>query len=68
MDEFMFAIQNEKDEHIYTRGNNPTMSMLCQNMAALEGSEDCLMVGSGVTAITNVVMSQVCAGDHIICV
>lgn len=68
VDEFMFAIQNEKDEHIYTRGNNPTVNMLCQKMAALEGSEDCLMVGSGAATITNAVMSQVNAGDHIICV
>jgi cystathionine beta-lyase/cystathionine gamma-synthase len=68
VDEFMFAIQNEKDEHIYTRGNNPTVNMLCQKMAALEGAEDCLMVGSGAAAITNAVMSQVSAGDHIICV
>ncbi|WP_394990448.1 trans-sulfuration enzyme family protein [Emticicia sp.] len=68
VDEFMFAIQNEKDEHIYTRGNNPTVNMLCQKMAALEGSEDCLMVGSGAAAITNAVISQVNAGDHIICV
>lgn len=68
VDEFMFAIQNEKDEHIYTRGNNPTVDMLCQKMAALEGAEDCLMVGSGAAAITNAVMSQVNADDHIICV
>ncbi len=68
VDEFMFAIQNEKDEHIYTRGNNPTVNMLCQKMTALEDAEDCLMVGSGAAAITNAVMSQVNAGDHIICV
>jgi cystathionine beta-lyase/cystathionine gamma-synthase len=41
---------------------------LCQKMAALEGAEDCLMVGSGAAAITNSVMSQVSAGDHIISV
>ena len=68
VDEFMFAIQNEKDEHIYTRGNNPTVDILCQKMAALEGSEDCLMVGSGAAAITNSVVSQVNAGDHIVSV
>ncbi|MBX7172130.1 MAG: aminotransferase class I/II-fold pyridoxal phosphate-dependent enzyme [Pyrinomonadaceae bacterium] len=68
VDEFTNAIQHEKDEHIYTRGNNPTVNMLCQKMAALEGAEDCLMVGSGAAAITNSVMSQVSAGDHIISV
>lgn len=68
VDEFTNAIQHEKDEHIYTRGNNPTVNMLCQKMAALEGAEDCLMVGSGAAAITNSVMSQVNAGDHIVSV
>lgn len=68
VDEFTNAIKNEKDEHIYTRGNNPTVNILCQKMAALEGAEDCLMVGSGAAAITNAVISQVNAGDHIISV
>ena len=68
VDEFVHAITNEKDEHIYTRGNNPTVTMLAKKMAALEGAEDCLMVGSGAAAITNAVMSQVSAGDHIISV
>lgn len=37
-------------------------------MAALEGSEDCLMVGSGAAAITNAITSQVSIGDHIVSV
>ncbi len=68
VDEFVFAIKNEKEERIYTRGNNPTVDMLCKKMAALEGAEDCLMVGSGAAAISNAVISQVKAGDHIISV
>lgn len=42
--------------------------MLAQKIAALEGAEDCLMVGSGAAAITNAVMSQVEAGDQIVSV
>src|SRR5260221_2064182 len=68
VDEFIAAIANEKDQHIYTRGNNPTVNMLCKKMAALEGAEDSLMVGSGAAAITNAVVSQVKTGDHIISV
>ncbi|RYU97205.1 trans-sulfuration enzyme family protein [Emticicia agri] len=68
VDEFAYAVTHEKDEHIYTRGNNPTVNMLCQKMAALEGAEDCLMVGSGAAAITNAIMSQVSMGDHIVSV
>lgn len=68
VDEFAYAVTHEKEEHIYTRGNNPTVNILCQKMAALEGAEDCLMVGSGAAAITNAVMSQVSMGDHIVSV
>jgi len=68
VDAFGSAVANEKNEPIYTRGNNPTVAMLCKKIAALEGAEDCLMVGSGAAAITNSVVSQVSAGDHIICV
>jgi cystathionine beta-lyase/cystathionine gamma-synthase len=68
VDEFASAVANEKNEPIYTRGNNPTVDMLCKKMAALEGAEDCLMVGSGAAAITNAVVSQVNAGDHIVSV
>src|SRR5262245_47115728 len=68
VDEFGAAVANEKNEPIYTRGHNPTVNMLCKKIAALEGAEDCLMVGSGAAAITNSVVSQVSAGDHIISV
>ncbi len=68
VDEFAEAVANEKDIPIYTRGNNPTVNMLAEKIAALEGAEDCLMVGSGAAAITNAVMSQVNAGDHIVSV
>ena len=68
IDEFAQAVVKEKDSHLYTRGNNPTVNILCQKMAALERAEDCLMVGSGAAAITNTIMSQVSAGDHIISV
>lgn len=68
VDEFAEAVANEKDVPIYTRGNNPTVNLLAQKIAALEGAEDCLMVGSGAAAITNAVMSQVNTGDHIVSV
>lgn len=68
IEEFAEAVANEKDIPIYSRGHNPTVNMLAEKIAALEGSEDCLMVGSGAAAITNAVMSQVNAGDHIVSV
>lgn len=62
------SVNHEMDSHVYTRGNNPTVSILRQKLAALEGAEDCLVFASGAAAISAAVMSQVQAGDHVICV
>ncbi|MDX2002748.1 MAG: aminotransferase class I/II-fold pyridoxal phosphate-dependent enzyme [Chitinophagales bacterium] len=62
------AVPNEKENHFYTRGNNPTTDILCKKLAALEGAEDALVFASGVAAISAAVISQVKAGNHIICV
>ena len=52
----------------YTRGANPTTAILQQKLAALEGTEEALVFGSGSAAITAAVFSQVKEGDHIVCV
>ena len=56
------------DYHLYTRGNNPTVCILRQKMAALEGTEDALCFSSGIAAISAAILSQVRQGDHVICV
>ena len=39
--------------------------MLAEKISALEGAQDCLMVGSGAAAITDAVVSQVkCGRSH----
>ena len=65
---FREAIADEMNSHLYTRGNNPTVSILRKKLAALEGAEDALVFGSGCAAIAAAVMSQVQSGDHIVCV
>jgi cystathionine beta-lyase/cystathionine gamma-synthase len=62
------AFEYERGSHLYTRGNNPTVTMCATKIAALEGSEAALLVGSGAAAISNSVLANVQAGDHIICV
>lgn len=62
------AISDELNHHIYTRGNNPTVNILRKKMAALESAEDALVTSSGAAAISAAVMSQVKAGDHVVCV
>ncbi len=65
---FRQAMSDELAHHIYTRGNNPTVAILRQKLAALEGTEDALVLSSGSAAVALAVLSQVQSGDHIVCV
>ena len=53
---------------IYTRGNNPTVSILRKKIAKLEKAEDCLVFGSGASANAMAILSQVHHGAHVVCV
>jgi cystathionine beta-lyase len=66
--DFRAAFQNEFESLVYSRGGNPTVNILRQKLAALDGAEDCLVFNSGAAAITASVMSQVQTGDHIVSV
>ncbi len=68
LDEFRKAVSEELEHHVYTRGNNPTVEILRKKLAALEGTEDALVLGSGSAAVAVAVLSQVQQGDHIVCV
>ena len=52
--------------HFYTRVSNPTLDLLEQRLAALEGGEAGIATGSGMGAITAVMWSFLSAGDEII--
>lgn len=68
VEEMRAAFVSESDHHVYTRGNNPTVEILRAKIAALEKTEDCLVTGSGASAIAGAVMSFVRSGDHVLCV
>lgn len=68
VEELKKAIADEKNSHIYSRGNNPTIDILCKKIAALEDTEEALAFASGMAAISSAVISFVNSGDHIICV
>ncbi|HYF92737.1 MAG TPA: PLP-dependent aspartate aminotransferase family protein [Symbiobacteriaceae bacterium] len=51
---------------IYTRGNNPTVRVAEEKIAALEGAEACRLFGSGMAAISSAILAFVNAGDHIV--
>jgi cystathionine beta-lyase len=65
---FREAMSRPTEAIIYSRGNNPTVNILRQKMAALEGSEDALIFSTGTAAMAAAILSQVKAGDHIVCV
>ena len=52
--------------YIYTRLGNPTISVLENKIAALEGGEACLATASGMGAISSCLWTIASAGKHII--
>jgi O-succinylhomoserine sulfhydrylase len=52
--------------HNYSRFANPTVDVFQERMALIEGAEAARGFASGMAAVTNAVMSQVRAGDHIV--
>ena len=68
LDAMRSKFSDELENHVYSRGNNPTVEILRKKVAALEGSEDALAFSSGAAAIAMSVIANVQSGDHIICV
>ncbi|MDR2239310.1 MAG: O-succinylhomoserine sulfhydrylase [Zoogloeaceae bacterium] len=56
----------EEDGFVYGRFSNPTISMLQERLAALEGGEACVATSSGMAAILAAAMALMKAGDHIV--
>jgi methionine-gamma-lyase len=57
----------EEAGYVYTRLGNPTLSLFEEKMAELEGGEVALSFGSGMAAVSAVLIGLVKSGDHIIC-
>jgi cystathionine beta-lyase/cystathionine gamma-synthase len=68
VEELKNAIADEKNSFVYSRGNNPTVDILCKKIAALEDTEEALAFASGMAAISAAIISFVNNGDHIISV
>lgn len=50
----------------YSRLQNPTVAMLEERIALLEGAEACRAQASGMAAMTAALLSQLSAGDHVV--
>ena len=68
VDDLRKAFANEYSTYLYSRGLNPTVDMLRNKLAALDGAEDCLVFNSGAAAIFAAVLANVKSGDHIVSV
>jgi len=52
---------------VYSRFTNPTIFMLQDRLAALEGAESCIATASGMAAILATAMVHLKSGDHVVC-
>ncbi|WLR60849.1 methionine gamma-lyase [Guptibacillus hwajinpoensis] len=57
----------EEPGYIYSRLGNPTVRMLEERIASLENAEAGLAFGSGMAAVSAVLLNLVKTGDHILC-
>jgi cystathionine beta-lyase/cystathionine gamma-synthase len=65
-DSFVAAHSAESRNYVYTRGQNPTVEVLEKKLAALERGEACKAFGSGIAAVSAVIMGLLSSGDHIL--
>ena len=56
----------EADGMTYSRVQNPTVQMLEDRIALLEGADACRVQASGMAAMTAALLCQLSAGDHIV--
>ncbi|MDX1684243.1 MAG: PLP-dependent aspartate aminotransferase family protein [Saprospiraceae bacterium] len=68
IEELRSFFTNEWENHLYTRGNNPTVKILRQKLSALERTDDAICFSSGIAAVSAAILSEVKSGDHVICV
>ncbi|WP_143833778.1 methionine gamma-lyase [Oceanobacillus senegalensis] len=59
--------RGEEEGYMYSRLGNPTITILEEKMAALENGEKGLAFGSGMAAISAVLVALTKANDHILC-
>lgn len=56
----------ESDDYVYTRGNNPTLRILENKVAVLEGGVGAVAFSSGMAAVSSVVLSLTEPGDLVL--
>jgi cystathionine beta-lyase/cystathionine gamma-synthase len=64
--ETLRTLRGEREGFFYSRNSNPTLRQLELTLAAMQGREDCLLVGSGVATIAATLLSLCKQGDHVL--
>ena len=59
--------RGEREGYFYTRRANPTTRQLELLLAELQQRDDCVATGSGAAAVATCLLSQLRAGDHLLC-
>lgn len=67
MESLRRASLDEWNAYLYSRGNNPTVNLVEQRLAAIEKGQRAKLFSSGVAAIASAILSNVHQGDHIVC-
>ena len=62
------SVSGQAPRSTYSRGNNPTVAAFEEKVAALEGVPAARATASGMAAISVAVISQLRAGDRVVCV
>jgi len=58
--------KGKKDRYEYGRYGNPTEKVAEKRLANLEDAEDCVVFGSGMSAVVTTILALVRSGDHIV--
>lgn len=66
VDETLRALRGEREGYFYSRLANPTVRQLELLLAGLQGREDCIVVGSGMAAVSSCLLALCRAGDHVL--
>ena len=66
VDEASSLFNFEQGGHIYSRISNPTVAVLEQRIAALEGGSGAICTASGMSALFTTFITLCSAGDHIV--
>jgi O-succinylhomoserine sulfhydrylase len=58
--------RGEDDGMTYSRLQNPTVAMLEERIATMDGAEACRVQATGMAAMTTALLCQLSAGDHVV--